>query len=813
VLYFGKTYLRKAIKDIFQTDPIIISTINGQYNNLIVIVNCAIDNNICFDEAKVSSLIEFTNYLSNEIMIYKNSYEDPKVCQERTDELVDSCSKLSLEKEELTTRQKELEGIAIENKRALALKEHELNLIHKSDLWKIALKYYRVRDHVWPFNKIFYFIKERNLRKTQKNNNVSINDFDSNLSTEPKSNFIFSANYDKPDIIILSIIDWAFRIQRPQHIAKDLATQGHRVYYINANFSNMSSKQQVIDDRLHVITMHSHSLLRIYDATQYTEWNDIFQQLEELIEEQKIRDCVILVDYPSWYPLVQNINKQFNFRVVFDYMDDFTGFNTTNETLICSTEEVLKCSHRVIATSQYLYEKAQVFSDQVSVVRNGTDYKHFNQPSEPNSQRPRVGYYGAIAEWFDMEKVIYIAQQRPDWDMILIGDYTYANTDDIKGLSNIYLLGEKGYSELPEFLCSFDVCIIPFKTDSDLIKATNPVKFYEYLSAGKKIVATVIPELCPYADQLVYLTNSNEEFVKYLQLCLNNEDTLVSTSEKMEFARGQDWKERGKMVEQIITNAFDLVSIIIVTFNNLSYSRQCIESVLNSTAYPNYEVIIVDNNSLDGTIDYLKELDLKYERIRVILNSDNFGFAKANNIGIENSKGRYVILLNNDTVVTRGWVTTLVKHLERNDRLGLIGPVTNSIGNEAKINVTYQSISDMDEFADSYCSRNRNLLSMDIDVLAMFCVGLRREVIEEVGYLDESFGIGMFEDDDYSYRVKAKGYLIACAEDVFIHHYGGVSFKKLKNESYDSLFNKNKELFERKWGIRWIPHGYRKGVV
>lgn len=140
-------------------------------------------------------------------------------------------------------------------------------------------------------------------------------------------------------------------------------------------------------------------------------------------------------------------------------------------------------------------------------------------------------------------------------------------------------------------------------------------------------------------------------------------------------------------IENIITDLYSLVSIVIVTYNNLKYTKQCINSIIEKTAYPNYELIIIDNDSKDETPLYLKELDAKYSNISVLLNRKNYGFAKANNIGINHANGDYIILLNNDTIVTRGWIGGLVKHLERNKTLGIIGPVTNNCGNEAKIDI------------------------------------------------------------------------------------------------------------------------------
>ena len=98
------------------------------------------------------------------------------------------------------------------------------------------------------------------------------------------------------------------------------------------------------------------------------------------------------------------------------------------------------------------------------------------------------------------------------------------------------MLGEKNYRELPQYLVDFDVCLIPFDTSTNLIKATNPVKFYEYLSAGKKIVATDIPELKKYQDKYLYMTNDTKEFYNYVLLCLNDKDSLLTSKECIDFA-------------------------------------------------------------------------------------------------------------------------------------------------------------------------------------------------------------------------------------------------------------------------------------
>ena len=132
------------------------------------------------------------------------------------------------------------------------------------------------------------------------------------------------------------------------------------------------------------------------------------------------------------------------------------------------------------------------------------------------------------------------------------------------------------------------------------------------------------------------------------------------------------------------------------------------------------------------------------------------------------------------------------------------------IRDRAKIEVSYssQDAAGLDAFAEG---RSRACFgkTFEIPMLAMFCVAMRRSLLDAVGLLDERFEVGMFEDDDFSRSVRKAGCRVVCAEDVFIHHVGGASFKKLKPEIYQQLFERNRAKFEAKWGEPWVPHRYR----
>ncbi len=245
--------------------------------------------------------------------------------------------------------------------------------------------------------------------------------------------------------------------------------------------------------------------------------------------------------------------------------------------------------------------------------------------------------------------------------------------------------------------------------------------------------------------------------------------------------------------------------IVIVSYNNLDYQRHCLDSLWGWTGYDDFRVVVVDNGSELEVVRYLRAAADSESRLQVIYNQANLGFARANNLGIEAAADcDCVVLLNNDTVVTPGWLPALLRHLQ-DPAIGLVGPVTNSAGNEARIDVAYRTLLELRDLAVRRAGQYGGQV-FDIPVLAMYCVALRRTVLEEIGRLDEQFGVGLFEDDDYAERVRRAGYRGVCAEDVFVHHWGGASFSSLPVAEYERLFAENRRKFEKKWGRKWRPH-------
>jgi GT2 family glycosyltransferase len=249
-------------------------------------------------------------------------------------------------------------------------------------------------------------------------------------------------------------------------------------------------------------------------------------------------------------------------------------------------------------------------------------------------------------------------------------------------------------------------------------------------------------------------------------------------------------------------------SIIVVTCENLVFTRLCVESVLLAGDLTSFELIVIDNGSTDGTQDYLQALALRDPRVRVELGDRNRGFAAAVNRGLAAARAPHLVLLNNDTIVAPGWLTALTAHLD-DQELGLVCAVSNRAAGEAEVEATYTTYDGFRQLAAKRLrtrARERTLLAS----LTLFCAGLRHEVYEQAGPLDERFGLGMFEDDDYVRRVRQQDYEIACAEDVLVHHFGQASIGWLaRTGAYGALFAENRQRYEAKWATSWRPHRRR----
>ncbi len=616
------------------------------------------------------------------------------------------------------------------------------------------------------------------------------------------------------DFFVWGVIDWHFRIQRPQHLARELAAAGHRVFYVSNNFIDdarpgFSVEALDGDARLFQVRLHLAGSPAIYHAApNEAQREQLRAGIGLLLQWTRSRACASLVQHPYWLETAQLLPNQ---RLVYDCMDHHAGFADNTPEVLDREHALMGAADLLVVTSDWLSEEAGRYNPHCLTIRNACQYEHFSEAPvevfrDPQGRRV-IGYYGAIAEWFDLELVEKIARQHPDCLVLLVGNDTAGAQRKLRHLDNVQFTGEVPYARLPYYLHGFDVCLLPFHV-VPLTLATNPVKIYEYLSAGREVVSVDLPELRQFGD-LVRTGSDHAAFLDALDAALHAPADAALVARRREFAAGQTWTHRTQsLVEGIDALPRPSASVVVVTYNNLDFTRACLDSLDRYSDYPGLEVIVVDNASADDTPAFLREWVEAGPGRHIVLNADNRGFAAANNQGLALASGDYLVMLNNDTHVTPGWVSTLIQHFHRMPALGMLGPVTNNIGNEARIEILYDGMPQMLEAAADYTARHVGQLT-PLRTAAFFCVMMPRRVYETVGELDEAFGIGMFEDDDYCRRVEQAGWTIACADDVFIHHHLSASFDQIKQERRQQMFEQNRAIYEAKWGP-WTPHEYRK---
>ncbi len=242
-----------------------------------------------------------------------------------------------------------------------------------------------------------------------------------------------------------------------------------------------------------------------------------------------------------------------------------------------------------------------------------------------------------------------------------------------------------------------------------------------------------------------------------------------------------------------------LTSIIILVHNQLELTQTCLTSIQRNTPEP-HEIIIVDNGSTDDTPAFLRQYQAKHADVRVIRNEENVGFAAGNNQALALARGEFILFLNNDTVVSSGWLGELLRVMKSAPEVGLVGPVSNRVsGPQLVQDVPYRDMPEFEAFAAEWAAQHRGE-SVSFPRLVGFCLLARRAVIDRIGGWDERYDIGNFEDDDFCLRAAIAGFDARIAQGVFIHHMGGQTFGELKID-YRAKIDENWRVFSEKWHI------------
>jgi GT2 family glycosyltransferase/glycosyltransferase involved in cell wall biosynthesis len=615
------------------------------------------------------------------------------------------------------------------------------------------------------------------------------------------------------NFVIFSPIDWHYRIQRPQKLAMAIKNSGSEVLFVNPtilyNARYQIAMEVEMENGVQVVTFFSNLRRKSLYLGVHGFPKELVEpasvMIEDLIAGRIDGSVALVIQQPSWWPVVERLQGN---QIIFDCMDLHAGFEDIDTGIHILEEAVDSSADAVVVSSSYLFEKKEKLAPRpVEIVRNGVDTKLF-QFDWTNVQEKAVvvGYFGALAEWFDIDLMEYLLANNPQVKFEVIG--AISRQEIVKRLNkftNIEFKGEISNNDLPKMVSTWKAGLIPFRVTA-LISATNPVKMYEYASLGIPVVASAIPEveLASRDCKGIFTASTFEEFNRNLGIAIAREN--FDSNSLTNWATKHDWSTRVSKVLEL-SSKIPKVSVVILMWNHGLLTLNCLKSVLQRSDYKNLEIILVDNNSRADESAIVTSWIESYVKDKIIYhrNSENFGFAGGNNVGLKIATGDYIVILNNDTEVTPGWIWRSLKHFYRNPELGLLGPSTNNCGNEGRIKLRGRNEDWLQEVIPRFNFRVPKILN--VDTVAFFCTFITRKALDEIGMISEEYGRGYFEDDDYCRRAQAAGYKIGIARDVFVYHHMGASFNLLENSEKNDLFIANKKVYESKWG-KWKPHSY-----
>lgn len=335
--------------------------------------------------------------------------------------------------------------------------------------------------------------------------------------------------------------DWGTPLfQRPHQLAQALARRENAHVIFVSDQYRFDNFPGVLSVGPHLDAVSLPFLLRYPDALRGAKRVTVFKSLPLQLE------LLNAISYDA---------------LVYDYIDDLSVIPYRTPELEALHRKLMADADLTVCTAQALYDDALPYAKRALLAPNACDYALFHQVRSlaPDPELARrvegyehvLGYYGCLARWFDHELVLHVARERPSWCFVLIGQCFDGSDQRLRdaGLDNIVLWPAQPYQELPHFLVSFDVQLIPFRVDQ-ITQATSPVKLFEYMAAGKPILTSAMPECMRYESAAIYHTPT--EFIETVErLCALPPDAPYFTAMDRE-ARENTWDARvADILEQV----------------------------------------------------------------------------------------------------------------------------------------------------------------------------------------------------------------------------------------------------------------------
>jgi glycosyltransferase involved in cell wall biosynthesis len=375
-------------------------------------------------------------------------------------------------------------------------------------------------------------------------------------------------------MVTTSAGDWEGIQHRPHHFMKRAAKSGRTVIYVEppvtllgplknrklfGNWKRWAKGMRQVEENLYVVSPPP----SLPFANKNRRINKINQFLLAKTLKKVISHFKGELELYSFLPNSVDLLDYMDFKkVYYDCVDDHASFTGLIDPEVVNQmeKELLEKADVSFATANQLLEDRKNWSDNFHLVPNGAEYERFAIVQQEKLflpwdmekiKGPIIGFYGGISDWINLDIIAETAKQLPDYSFVLIGPID-TSIEQFKNLKNVHFLGAKPYDQLPAYLQAFDICLIPFKINK-LTKSVNPIKMYEYLSAGKPVIATPMPEVLQYKD-VVHITENAQEMKETITAIMNSqeENSPEQIKKRQNIGKENSWDARWNKILSLV---------------------------------------------------------------------------------------------------------------------------------------------------------------------------------------------------------------------------------------------------------------------
>ena len=358
----------------------------------------------------------------------------------------------------------------------------------------------------------------------------------------------------KAVVVFDSRVGWNIPLfQRSQHMANELTDDGYLYFYrTSEQFDPHVKTVEKLKDRLYLVNMANFALQNaMFDLLKEYKGHKFLSlySTDVYLDEQYIKEKYIDNGFKIIYEYIDELSDEIS-----GHLPDFVYDRHKNI--------IEDKSNIAVGSADKLIEEIEEIrgKENVAMITNGVQYDHWQYRSDEVPEKlkdivskgnPIIGYFGALAKWFDYELLKKVAKERPNYEIVLIG-FLYDNSfkdSKIDELENVHYLGIVDYKELNQYSQYFTISTIPFLLN-DITESTSPVKLFEYMAMGHPIVTTDMRECRKYKSVLI--GKSHEDFIEKLDFALTLDKKDEYYNYLKEEALANTWREKAAILDRLI---------------------------------------------------------------------------------------------------------------------------------------------------------------------------------------------------------------------------------------------------------------------